>query len=89
MSRSPAIRPMMSVNEATALKLLFEASRNPKLRARVLELVPDLIDMIPAYTIDGDSITCGRCGLTSHNRNDIEKRYCGNCHIFHDHDGSL
>lgn len=26
------------------------------------------------------SFTCPRCGLTSHNLNDIVEGYCGNCH---------
>lgn len=29
----------------------------------------------PAYT-------CPKCGMTSHNLNDVENRYCGNCHVF-------
>jgi hypothetical protein len=33
---------------------------------------------------DGKSITCQRCGLTSHNLHDVEHRYCGHCHVFHD-----
>lgn len=28
------------------------------------------------------SITCPACGKTSYNRNDIERQYCGNCHVF-------
>lgn len=38
------------------------------------------------YTLseDGASITCRRCGLTSHNRKDVEQRYCGRCHEFHE-----
>ena len=42
--------------------------------------------MTRAYTIapDGASITCGRCGRTSHNPNDVVQRYCGACHAFHD-----
>jgi ribosomal protein S27AE len=27
-----------------------------------------------------DSITCPRCGMTSHNPHDIAQGYCGNCH---------
>jgi hypothetical protein len=27
-----------------------------------------------------DSITCPDCGMTSHNKNDVEQKYCGNCH---------
>jgi hypothetical protein len=30
----------------------------------------------------GDSITCTKCRHTSHNRNDVENRYCGFCHKF-------
>lgn len=26
------------------------------------------------------SITCPRCGMTSHNPNDVRAGYCGNCH---------
>lgn len=29
-------------------------------------------------------IRCLKCNLTSYNYNDIEQRYCGNCHIFHE-----
>jgi len=29
------------------------------------------------------SITCPRCGMTRYNLNDVEQRYCGNCHMFH------
>jgi hypothetical protein len=30
-------------------------------------------------------IVCTTCGRASHNRHDIEERYCGNCHRFHAH----
>lgn len=30
-----------------------------------------------------DSITCPKCGLTSHHPWDVAQRYCGNCHQFH------
>ena len=33
-------------------------------------------------------ITCPRCHLTSYNQNDVENRYCGNCHMYHDQMGS-
>lgn len=33
---------------------------------------------------DGGFITCLRCGKTSYNLDDVAKRYCGNCHLFHD-----
>lgn len=29
------------------------------------------------------SITCPKCGMESHNPNDVRERYCGNCHQFH------
>jgi hypothetical protein len=31
-----------------------------------------------------DTITCLACGRTSANKGDIENRYCGKCHVFHD-----
>ena len=33
------------------------------------------------YTVagDGHSILCLKCGLRSHNENDIKHRYCGKC----------
>jgi len=39
------------------------------------------------YTlIDGPlpAIRCNGCGLTSYNQNDVEQRYCGRCHVFHE-----
>jgi hypothetical protein len=32
---------------------------------------------------DGRAIQCLRCGLTSHNPNDVRELYCGACHAFH------
>jgi hypothetical protein len=29
-------------------------------------------------------ITCPVCGMTSYNPNDVQQRYCGNCHQFID-----
>lgn len=29
------------------------------------------------------SITCPRCGATSHNPEDVRQHYCGACHQFH------
>lgn len=34
--------------------------------------------------ITAASITCPRCGLTSHNVNDTAEGYCGNCHDWTD-----
>ena len=33
---------------------------------------------------DGRRITCLTCGLTSQNPHDVEQRYCGSCHRWHD-----
>lgn len=33
---------------------------------------------------DTPGIRCRVCGMVSCNPNDIENRYCGNCHAFHD-----
>lgn len=30
------------------------------------------------------SITCLGCGMTSRNPTDVDQRYCGRCHIFHE-----
>lgn len=32
----------------------------------------------------GQSITCRACGLTSYHAQDVELRYCGHCHVFHE-----
>jgi len=32
---------------------------------------------------EGRSIMCLRCGLVSYHPKDVEEKYCGNCHIFH------
>ena len=29
-------------------------------------------------------IVCPKCGMVSHNPNDVRERYCGNCHAFHE-----
>jgi hypothetical protein len=44
--------------------------------------------MTATYTIaaDGRSITCHRCGRTSHNANDVAQLYCSPCNRFHDDD---
>lgn len=41
---------------------------------------------IPTYQIvhDGKAIRCLMCGKMSYNKKDVEKKYCGNCHQFHD-----
>jgi ribosomal protein S27AE len=34
-----------------------------------------------AARLEADNdFTCPRCGMTSHNPNDVAERYCGNCH---------
>jgi hypothetical protein len=35
------------------------------------------------YELLGDCIKCLRCGKKSHNQNDINNRYCGNCKLYH------
>lgn len=32
----------------------------------------------------GLSIRCRLCGRVSHHIRDVDERYCGYCHIFHD-----
>ena len=33
---------------------------------------------------NGQAIKCLFCGLISYNLNDINNRYCGHCHKFHE-----
>jgi hypothetical protein len=58
----------MKDRHAALLNELAELQRNP-----------------PTYELadDGRSIKCRKCGLTSHNSNDVENLYCGNCCVFH------
>jgi len=39
------------------------------------------------YTVadDGESILCHICGSTSFHPRDVAEKYCGQCHVFHDH----
>jgi len=41
-----------------------------------------IIAMLDARISLVDSFTCSKCGITSHNPNDIRERYCGRCHEF-------
>jgi hypothetical protein len=46
-------------------------------------------DPKPTFTIVNNSygqkgIKCLLCNRTSWNPNDVENKYCGNCHLFHD-----
>jgi hypothetical protein len=34
--------------------------------------------------MDQPYIICPKCGMVSHNPNDVRERYCGACHAFHD-----
>jgi len=43
-----------------------------------------LAPQLKGFRADGKSITCFRCGKTSYNDNDVQKRYCGFCHVFHE-----
>lgn len=31
---------------------------------------------------NGEWIRCGKCGMRSYNRNDVENRYCANCNLW-------
>lgn len=41
---------------------------------------------MPGYLVsaDGKSITCLECGAISWHPLDVQQRYCGRCHRFHD-----
>ena len=38
------------------------------------------------YGYQGLGISCKQCGSKSRNRQDIQEKYCNNCHTFHDKD---
>jgi hypothetical protein len=55
------------------------------LRMRVIQL--EAWAARRGYQIPPDaavSIVCPQCGFRSYNPHDIEHRYCGQCHQFHD-----
>jgi len=37
-----------------------------------------------AKAVGGQAITCHICHLTSYHPKDVENRYCGHCHVFHE-----
>jgi hypothetical protein len=39
-----------------------------------------------AVSFDGKVFFCRMCGMASHNPQDVENRYCGHCHCFHDNE---
>lgn len=41
-------------------------------------------DILYVIVEDGKAIKCGTCGMTSWHPKDVEYRYCGNCHKFHE-----
>lgn len=58
---------------------------------RIKELVGDLekLPPEPTYAIlearpGVPAIQCLKCGMVSFHPKDIEERYCGHCHEFHD-----
>lgn len=53
-------------------------------RRRVLLNHAKLSTYVLSHSFEGgDSITCLCCGYRSHNRHDVDSRYCGFCHSFH------
>ena len=44
-----------------------------------------IVERVKTYSIiEGPSIVCHRCGMRSYSAGDIENRYCGRCHRFHE-----
>ena len=66
--------------------LVFREDEFNKLHAGVSEVFSTGMTDIVFIMEDREcpSITCPRCGRVSFNAGDIEHRYCGNCHQFHD-----
>src|SRR5262245_3231344 len=45
-------------------------------------------ERVPSYSVGTHAgeqfITCSLCGLRSYHPRDVEERYCGKCHVFHE-----
>lgn len=54
-----------------------------------LRLTPDPSYQLGETPVSGEPwILCLRCNRKSYNKNDIEQKYCGNCHIYHEQEAS-
>ena len=48
-------------------------------------IAPGIIYNLPYLLLEeGKAIQCLTCHMVSHNPNDVEQRYCGKCHKFHE-----
>jgi ribosomal protein L37E len=50
----------------------------PEVEGKNYELVRDEVSGAAV------AIKCLTCGRTSHNPHDVEQKYCGHCHVFHE-----
>ncbi len=76
--------PGLTRRQAAAAALAYYYAQNPF--GPEDQSAQSARDPAPTYTLspDGASITCRRCGKTSHNLNDVRQLYCGWCHTFHE-----
>lgn len=51
---------------------------------RAYAFIHKRISCMKNFKLTEMSITCPKCGMTSHNPNDVRERYCGNCQVFID-----
>lgn len=88
--KKTAMEPSLFFNKANAKVLDQARDENlmdvERTASEILSVVYFYLGQrgVKTYTIQDNTITCLLCGLTSHNKNDVEHRYCGNCHVMHE-----
>jgi hypothetical protein len=78
----PPRRPEVPDVIADMLARVMVRTAKDILRPLARDIVASGVPFLPVA--NGKAIICFTCGLVSHNPNDVEQRYCGNCHVFHE-----
>lgn len=55
--------------------------------AKALEAQKRSVLEAETYRLGDNWIQCRKCSLISYHPKDVEERYCGHCHIFHEDEG--
>jgi hypothetical protein len=84
----PSGTPLVVHERSASRRLLVALSPKRPLRDGVwwAWVEPTWVRLERRCEVAGDrtSITCLACGMTSHHPMDVQRRYCGNCKVFHD-----
>ncbi len=59
----------------------ISADPNAQLIEATMQLTLSWREYQELLAMSKGSFTCPRCGLTSHNQNDVRESYCGHCHV--------